>query len=78
MLFRSDEEGALDKLEGFASRFGPAFYGLQPNTTRLKLRRKAWTVPERVEGAGNDAGSELTPFLAGREVAWQVDRPAAD
>ena len=26
-----DEEGALDKLEGFASEFGPRFYGLPLN-----------------------------------------------
>ena len=67
-----DEEGALDMLEGFASKFGPAFYGLQPNAGRLKLERTAWTVPETVAGAGNDAGSELTPFLAKRAIGWRV------
>lgn len=67
-----DEEGALDKLEGFASKFGPAFYGLQPNTTRLKLTRASWTVPDRVDGGEERNGSELTPFLAGRSLAWQV------
>jgi dihydroorotase len=67
-----DEEGVLDKLEGFASRFGPAFYGLQPNTARLKLVRKSVKVADHLDGAGNEAGSELTPFLAGRETTWQV------
>ncbi|KAK9813603.1 hypothetical protein WJX73_010198 [Symbiochloris irregularis] len=32
-----DSVGALDKLEGFASRHGPAFYGLPPNTLQLHL-----------------------------------------
>jgi dihydroorotase len=67
-----DEEGALDRLEGFASRFGPAFYGLQPNAARLTLERRAWPMAETVNGAGNDEGSALTPFLAGREIAWSV------
>ena len=29
-----EEEGALDRLEGFASLHGPAFYGLPPNEAR--------------------------------------------
>jgi dihydroorotase len=67
-----DEEGALDRLEGFASTFGPAFYGLQPNAGRLKLARSTWTIPETVPGAGNEAGLTLTPFLADREIRWRV------
>jgi dihydroorotase len=67
-----DEEGALGRLEGFASRFGPAFYGLQPNAGRLKLERSAWTMPEKFYGVGNEPGSELTPFLANREIRWRV------
>jgi dihydroorotase len=67
-----DEEGALDRLEGFASLFGPAFYGLQPNTRRLKLERAPWRVPERATVGNGDGRSELTPFLAGRELAWRV------
>jgi dihydroorotase len=67
-----DEEGALDRLEGFASRFGPAFYGLQPNAARLKLARERWTVPETDDGAASGPGSELTPFLAGQALGWRV------
>ena len=36
-----DEEGALDRLEGFASLNGPAFYGLPPNEARVTLERLA-------------------------------------
>ncbi|HET9149451.1 MAG TPA: dihydroorotase, partial [Alphaproteobacteria bacterium] len=67
-----DDEGTLDRLEGFASLFGPAFYGLQPNTRRLKLERAPWRVPERVTVGNEDGRSELTPFLAGCELAWRV------
>jgi dihydroorotase len=67
-----DKEGALDKLEGFASTFGPAFYGLQPNAGRLKLERSAWVMPEKFYGVGNEPGSELTPFLANSEIRWRV------
>jgi dihydroorotase len=67
-----DEEGALDRLEGFASKFGPAFYGLQPNAGRLKLERGPWIMPEKFYGVGNEPGSELIPFLANREVRWRV------
>ena len=31
--------GALDRLEGFASRHGPAFYGLPVNAGTVTLRR---------------------------------------
>ncbi len=34
-----DEEGALDKLEAFASLNGPAFYRLPANEARATLRR---------------------------------------
>jgi dihydroorotase len=32
-----DEEGALDKLEGFASHFGPDFYGKARNSEQVTL-----------------------------------------
>src|SRR4051812_44974918 len=41
-----DAAGALDKLEGFASIHGPAFYGLPRNTETITLRRETWTAPE--------------------------------
>ena len=34
-----EEEGALDRLEGFASLHGPAFYRLPPNPGRMRLER---------------------------------------
>jgi dihydroorotase len=59
-----EEEGALDRLEGFASLNGPAFYGLPPNEARVTLARTAWTVPERV--------GTVVPFLAGETLDWKL------
>lgn len=64
-----DEEGALDKLEAFASLNGPAFYGLPVNTETLTLKRADWQVPESL-AVGE--GSALSPFMAGETAAWQV------
>jgi dihydroorotase len=64
-----EEEGALDRLEGFASLHGPRFYGLPVNTTRVRLRRSPMRVPERVAVPGG----ELVPFHAGRELAWRLE-----
>jgi dihydroorotase len=60
--------GALDKLEGFASRFGPAFYDLPVNRARIRLRREAWQVPATLPLAGG----ELVPLRAGEHVAWKM------
>src|SRR5678809_1576704 len=45
---RRVDAGALDKLEGFASEFGPRFYGLPPNEERITLARQEWRAPERL------------------------------
>ncbi len=62
-----DEEGALDRLEGFASEHGPNFYGLPLNTGRITLERASNVVPERV-GTGSEA---VTPFHAGEIMRWR-------
>lgn len=58
---------ALDKLEGFSSRFGAQFYGLPPHTSTITLRKNAWVVPESIP-FGND---RVLPFLAGETLAWE-------
>jgi dihydroorotase len=62
-----EEEGALDRLEGFASLHGAHFYGLPVNTTKVRLVRDPLAVPERYTF---DAG-EVVPFHAGRTLAWR-------
>jgi dihydroorotase len=63
-----EQAGALNRLEGFASHFGPDFYRLPRNGRRIRLRREPWRVPE-VYGFGAD---RLVPLRAGEEVAWRL------
>jgi dihydroorotase len=62
-----DEDGALDRLEAFASENGPRFYDLPLNQDRIMLERAPCTVPERYE-AGVDG---LKPFHAGETLPWR-------
>src|SRR3954462_13763090 len=41
-----EEAGALERLEAFASRFGPQFYGLPVNADTITLAREEWRVPQ--------------------------------
>jgi len=59
---------SLDKLEGFASHFGPDFYGLARNTKKITLIKESWTVPERYDFAGQD----LIAMRAGQKINWKV------
>jgi len=63
-----DEAGALDKLEGFASRHGAQFYGLPVNAGRVTLVREEWRVPETL-AFGNDT---LVPLRASDTIAWKL------
>lgn len=63
-----DEEGALDRLEGFASEFGPRFYGLPLNEGTVTLNRETNTVPETV-GQGD---LNVVPFHAGETLGWRA------
>jgi len=68
-----EEEGALDRLEAFASLHGPSFYGLPPNGESITLRRDGQTVPIRLHL--NDAAGramELVPFHAGQLLPWRL------
>ncbi|MCG8547347.1 MAG: dihydroorotase [Alphaproteobacteria bacterium] len=63
------EEGALDRLEGFASEFGPRFYGLPLNEGTVTLRLAPCEVPE-VIGEGD---LRIVPFHAGETLPWRLD-----
>jgi dihydroorotase len=66
-----DHAGRIDRLEGFASFFGPDFYGLPRNTDRISLQRQAWTVPPSYPfGAGS-----LVPYRAGGIIPWSIASP---
>lgn len=63
-----DQHNALDKLEGFASRHGPAFYGLPVNTDTITLVKEPWTLAES-KPFGNE---QIKPMRAGEQIAWRV------
>ena len=63
-----DEEGALDRLEGFASVNGPTFYGLPVNESTISLERHDSAVPAHI-GSGE---SRLVPFHAGSNLNWRI------
>jgi dihydroorotase len=66
------EEGALDKLEGFASEFGPRFYGLPLNAGTVTLHRRDTAVPDLLQ----DGDLTVVPFEAGETLPWQFDETA--
>ncbi len=65
-----EEDSALDKLEAFASRNGPAFYGLPVNSDSLTLTKQDTAVdfPARIE---TEEGP-VTVFDPGFAVHWTV------
>ena len=63
-----EEAGALDRLEGFASRFGPQFYRLPVNAGSVALERGEWTVPASLPFATG----ELVPMRAGETIPWKI------
>ncbi|NQV95706.1 MAG: dihydroorotase, partial [Sphingomonadales bacterium] len=63
-----EKEGALDRLEGFASIYGANFYGLPLNEGMISLERSDIQVPDDIESAG----STLVPFHAGSELNWRM------
>ncbi len=65
-----EEMGALDRLEGFASRNGPAFYGLPVSDETVTLVRSARDVPDVIRVGG---GADVRPFYAGSELPWRLE-----
>ena len=61
--------GALDRLEGFASHFGPDFYGLPRNADTVTLVKEATPVPAHLEFL---PGDPLVPLRAGETIAWRL------
>ena len=59
---------ALDKLENFASVFGPGFYGLPRNADKITLLKETWDVPKEFPYHTDT----LVPFRSGGTVAWRL------
>ncbi|WP_043837524.1 dihydroorotase [Muricoccus aerilatus] len=65
-----EEEGALDRLEAFASLNGPAHYGLPPNEATITLEKSSWTVPEEISVEGPEERALV--YRGGETMAWRV------
>jgi dihydroorotase len=61
-----EDAGRLDRLEAFASHFGPDFYSLPRNRGTFTLRRQARTVPEELPFGATG----VVPLRAGESLRW--------
>lgn len=61
-----DSVGCLDRLEGFASQFGPDFYGLPRNAGKISMQRRPQQVPASLP-YGED---KLVPLRAGETLPF--------
>ena len=67
-----EQEGALGRLEAFASENGPRFYGLPLNEDRVVLERTETKVPDALRAAD----TRVVPFHAGETLGWRFAGPA--
>jgi dihydroorotase len=64
-----EEENALNRLEGFTSLHGPAFYGLPPNEAQITLTKgDTVTYPDKIE----TKDGPVTVFDPGFALKWRV------
>ena len=59
---------SLDKMEGFASLFGPDFYSLPRNSKKITLAKQPQKIPAELP-LGNDT---IVPLRAGETIAWSL------
>jgi dihydroorotase len=59
-----EAEGALHRFAGFASEYGPRFYGLPLNEETITLMRESSEVPDEIGG--------VVPFHAGEMLDWKL------
>jgi dihydroorotase len=65
-----EDEGALDKLEAFASLNGATHYGMPPNRETITLVKEAWMVPEEITVDGPDERALI--HYGGETLQWRV------
>jgi dihydroorotase len=63
-----ESENALDKLENFSSKFGADFYKLPHNKLKIKLIKKEFQIPDKI----NIGAEEIIPLFAGETLSWQL------
>jgi dihydroorotase len=62
-----DKANALEKLEGFTSKFGADFYQLPYNQDKIILQKQDWTIVEEYPYQDE----VIIPFLASQSLNWQ-------
>ncbi len=65
-----EDDGRLENLEGFASRNGPAFYGLAVNKTQMTLSKSS---PPQYPSKIATPDGDITVFDPGFALRWQVE-----
>jgi dihydroorotase len=68
-----DEAGTLSKLEDFASRNGPAFYGLPLNEGRITLEKLGGETDIKPILTGD--GQEIVSFVPLSPLRWRLGEP---
>jgi dihydroorotase len=63
-----EDAGALDKLEGFASHFGPDFYQMPRNSDSITLVKQNWQVPDSLMLDDQP----LVPLRASETLRWKL------
>jgi len=66
-----DEAGHLDRLESFASRFGPAFYGLPVNNDLITLEKSKHSEGD-IKPILTGDGRQIVPFAPLSPVVWRI------
>ncbi len=68
-----EEEGALERLEAFASENGPSFYGLPFNKSSVRLEKRPQQIPKQLQlKLANNSVEYLVPFHAGESLRWSL------
>ena len=65
-----EEEGALDRLEAFASINGATFYKLPVNSETITLEKTPWVAPQEVNIDGPDERAIV--YRGGETIEWKV------
>ena len=65
-----DDEGALERLEGFVSRAGAEFYGVETNSDRIVLEKGV--VSEAPEEAVGVADHAIRVFAPETPISWRI------
>jgi dihydroorotase len=64
-----EEEDALQNFEAFASLHGPRFYGMEPNTETITLKRTPWRMTEDISVSN---GESIRPYGQGLTIGWKI------